>query len=350
MSERLAPEQADSLPDIPEPAENIHLVGHDEASAWFATAWRTGKMHHAALLTGPQGIGKATLAYHLAFHMLTERDRPNAPATLVRPDPTHPVWRQIASGAHPAVLHLTRPPRETGGGYKNFITVDEIRRLGHFLSMTTHDGSWRIVIVDAAEQMNTAAANALLKSLEEPPRNTLFVLVSHSPGRLLPTIRSRCQVHRLRPLGQRDLLAALSALQEAPPEDTAARERLTELAEGSVRNALLLTRHGGLEVAEAVDRVLDQPRFDTGEAIRIAQALSGRDAEIALDLFNRHVADRLGRDATLAARGGDTAAANRLAGLWEETRRTIVERETYNLDKRQHVSGLLQRLHAAVHA
>ncbi|MCB1425351.1 MAG: DNA polymerase III subunit delta' [Zhengella sp.] len=349
MSERLAPEQADSLPDIPEPAENPHLVGHDEAAAWFAGAWRTGKMHHAALLTGPQGIGKATFAYHLAFHMLTERDRPNAPETLVRPNPAHPVWRQIASGAHPAVLHLTRPPRDTGTGYKNFITVDEIRRLGHFLSMTTHDRSWRVVIVDPAEQMNTSAANALLKSLEEPPRDTLFMLVSHAPGRLLPTIRSRCQVHRLRPLEETDLLQALSVLHEDAPEEPQARQRLIDLAEGSVRNALLLTRHGGLDVAEAVDRLLDQPRFDTGEAIRIAQALAGRDAEIALDLFNRHVGDRLGRDAVQAARAGDTIAANGLARLWEETRQTIIERETYNLDKRQHVSGLLHRLHAAIH-
>ncbi|PHP65862.1 DNA polymerase III subunit delta' [Zhengella mangrovi] len=348
MSERLAPEQADSLPDIPEPAENVHLVGHDEAACRFATSWRTGKMHHGALVTGPQGIGKATLAFHLAFHMLTQRDRPHAPDTLVPPAAGHPVWRQIASGAHPSVLHLTRPPRDTGGGFKNFITVDEIRRLGHFLSMTSHDGSWRIVIVDAAEQMNTAAANALLKNLEEPPRDTLFVLISHSPGRLLPTIRSRCQVHRLRPLGDDDLMAAMGALSEDVPPDAGARAKLVQLAEGSVRRALLLTRHGGLDVAQAVDKVLDSARFDTGEAIRIGQALAARDAEIALDLFNRHVTDRLGRDAVSAAQAGDTPMANRLAGLWEEARQTIIERETYNLDKRQHVTGLLQRLHGAI--
>ena len=173
MSERLAPEQAHTPPDIPRPAE-----------------------HHALLLTGPKGIGKATFAFHLAHHLLSHPRGEDAPETFGRPDPASAVARQVASGAHPAVLHLTRPYDERTKKFKSAITVDEVRRVGRFLSLRAHDDSYRVVIVDPADEMNRNAANALLKSLEEPPARAIFLLISHAPGTLLPTIRSRCQVLR----------------------------------------------------------------------------------------------------------------------------------------------------------
>ena len=140
-----------------------------------------------------------------------------------RGDPASSLYRQVASGAHPSLLHLTRPFDEKNKKFKTALTVDEIRRVGRFLSLTAHDGGYRIVIVDPADDMNTNAANALLKNLEEPPSRTLFVLVAHSLGRLLPTIRSRCQIVRLQPLGDADLLAALAAIGKAPEPGPAGR-------------------------------------------------------------------------------------------------------------------------------
>ena len=159
----------------------------------LAAAYRSGKLSHALLLAGPQGIGKATLAFHLARHLLRHPSPETAPDELEGPDTASSLFRQIATGAHPSVLHLTRPMNEKTKSFKTVVTVDEVRRINRFLSLTSHDGSYRVVIVDPADDMNTNAANALLKNLEEPPSRTLFILITHSIGRLLPTIRSRCQ-------------------------------------------------------------------------------------------------------------------------------------------------------------
>jgi len=208
--ERIAPEQYDSIPGIPEPAENPMLVGHSAAAQMLAGAYRTGRLPHALLFAGPQGIGKATLAFHLAHHLLRFPSAVEAPDNLASPEPSSPLFRQIATGAHPGVLHLTRPVNEKTKAFKTVLTVDEIRKVNRFLSLTSHDGSYRVVIVDPADDMNPNAANALLKNLEEPPSRTVFVLITHSIGRLLPTIRSRCQTILFQPQEYGDLLAALA--------------------------------------------------------------------------------------------------------------------------------------------
>lgn len=346
MDERLAPEQYDTLPDIPEPRENPFRAGHDEIAGRIATAYRAGKLHHALLFAGPAGVGKATLAFHIAHHLLANRDAASAHESIVEPDPASGLWRQIASGAHPGILHLARPFDDKRKLFKTVITVEEVRRVSRFLSHTAHDGGYRVVIVDPADDMNTAAANALLKNLEEPPRKTLFILVSHSPGRLLPTIRSRCQVHRFAPLGHEDLERVLRAVGAELPQDAAGRSALFDLAQGSARTAFLLTQYGGLEIATATDEVIDAPSFDVLAADKIAQALAGRDASIQFDIFNRHAAERVARAASASAQTGDSGRATRLSELWSETASTIRDTETYNLDKRQHVMGLLHRLNA----
>jgi DNA polymerase-3 subunit delta' len=326
---RLAPEQYDTIPEIAEPAENPLLIGHDEAAAHVAAAHRAGRLHHALLLAGPAGIGKATFAFHLAEHLLRYPAGAAAPENLAPRDPSSALFRQIAQGAHPSVLHLTRPLNEKTKAFKSAVTVDEIRRIGRFLSMTSHDGSWRVVIVDPADDMNANAANALLKNLEEPPPRTQFVLVAHSPGGLLPTIRSRCHLVRLKPLEPAALLAVLEGLQADLPETAAGRAALAERAGGSVREALLLTRYGGLDIAEAR---------------RVAEAVGGRDAAVQFSIFNQSALDSVAGWARQTSETGDLAAASRLAELWREMERLIAETETYNLDKRQHAMGLLRRM------
>jgi DNA polymerase III subunit delta' len=345
--ERIAPLQHDTIDGVPEPSENPHLVGHGQATAQLASAFRARRLPHALLFTGPSGIGKTTLAFRLAYHLLSFPRPVEAPENMLAADPASPLFRAIAQGAHPNVLYLTRPANERTKGFKTVITVDEIRRLSRFLSMTAHDGGYRIVIVDPADDLNISAANALLKSLEEPPPRTVFVLVAHSPGALLPTIRSRCQIVRLQPLREEETLEVLSALGLAVPDSPEGQAALASRAAGSVRSAILLTEYGGLEIAAAIDAVLEGTSFDIAAAAKIADAVTGREQAMQFELFTSHLLDAIAQRATAAAQLGDAAAADRLATLWSDTRRATDETDTFNLDKRQHVLGSLMRAHRA---
>jgi len=344
MFERIAPEQHDTLDGIPEPSENPHLFGHREAASMLASAYHAGKLPHALLLAGPLGAGKATLAFHLANHLLKFPRHESAPTDLATPEPDSGLFRQIAIGAHPSVVHLTRPWDEKNKKFKTVVSVDEIRRVSRFLSMTSHDGGYRVVIVDPADDMNTNAANALLKNLEEPPSRTVFILVSHSPGGLLPTIRSRCQMVRLLPLEKADLISALSQFDIQPPADEAGRDALSERSGGSVRMAVLLTQYGGLEIAEAMDAMARSATTDIAGAHRLADAVAGRDRAIQFDIFNRHVLDLFAEAASQAALEGDMRRAGGYSRIWEESRVAIEETGTYNLDRKQHALNMIQRL------
>ncbi len=342
--ERLAPEQHDTLPEVVEPAENPLLVGHGNEAARLTRAYRSGHLHHALLLHGPRGIGKATLAFAFARHVLSSPDPHSAPDELIALDAQSALFRQIASGAHPALLHLTRPLDKDGKKFKTAITVDEIRRVSKFLSMTSHDGGYRVVIVDPADDMNTNAANALLKNLEEPPPRTLFMLVCHAPGRLLPTIRSRCQSIRLQPLDSEDLQNVLVASGEIPPDDEAAGQKIVDLAEGCPRNALLMTRYGGMELTEALSGLLTAQETDIAGAYKLAEAVSARGADIQFSILNEAVLDLIANHAKRAGETGHTAQAAALSDLWHETREAIQQTTIYNLDKKQHVVGLVTKL------
>ncbi|MFB9344267.1 DNA polymerase III subunit delta' [Aminobacter aganoensis] len=348
MFERIAPEQHDTLDGIPEPAENPLLFGHEQAVSILTAAYRSGKLPHALILAGPVGIGKATLAFHLAHHLLRHPDYRSAPETLALPDPKSALFRQVATGAHPSVLHLTRPQNDKTKGFKSVVTVDEIRKVSKFLSMTSHDGAYRVVIVDPADDMNTNAANALLKNLEEPPARTLFILIVHAPGSLLPTIRSRCQTIRLTPLDDQSLLSVLAGTDQPAPDEPDAREALILRAGGSARAAILLTQYGGLEIAEALDKIVQSGRNDIGAAHRLADAVAGRDSAIQFEMFNRRALDLLSDTASLAARASDLSRANLLSAAWHDAQNAISETETYNLDKKQHVLAMIDRLNAAM--
>lgn len=346
MFERLAPEQHDTLDEIPEPAENPRFVGHAQAAEHLVTAYRAGKLPHALILAGPQGIGKATLAFHFAHHLLRHGDSAVSPEALASPDPASSLFRQVASGAHPGVLHLTRPLNDKTKNFKSAVTVDEVRKVGRFLSMTAHDGGWRIVIVDPADDMNVNAANALLKSLEEPPGRTMFILVAHSLGALLPTIRSRCQTVRLQPLAREEVETVLDGFDLAFPTDPVSRSALLERAAGSPRNAVLLQQYGGVDIAEALEGASRQRDITAWH--KIADAVAGRDQAIAFDLFNRHALDMLANAAVEAAGANALGQAKLLSDTWQEARDAISDAETYNLDKKQHALIMIERLNAAM--
>jgi DNA polymerase-3 subunit delta' len=289
------------------------------------------------LIEGPPGIGKATLAFRFANHVLSHSDPEAAPEAIADPDPNSPVSRQIASGASHNLLYLARPVDERTGKVKSAITVDEVRRAGRFFSQTSGTGNWRIVIIDPADDMNRSAANAILKILEEPPKRALFLLISHAPGKLLPTIRSRCLPLKLAPLGDEALCNALANLGiDAGDGD------LLATANGSVGEALKLVNYGGVEIIAAYNDVLTSQGPSARKAMhRLADAISGKDSETIFEFFTNHVGDDLIQKARAAAMAGQVAAAERLSRLHSDIVERLTVSDAYNLDRKQTVLSIL---------
>ena len=288
----------DTIPGLPPASLNVTVFGHEKQKAFLSRAWASGRMHHALLFDGPSGIGKATLAFKFARHVIANPIASLAPNEFA--DEDRQLVHQIAIGAHPQVLHLTRPFDIKTSKFKTQLTVDETRKIGHFLSMTVPGQGWRIVIVDPVNDMNANAANALLKNLEEPTPRTLFILIAQSSGRILPTIRSRCLHLRFSPLDDFSMQEALGALQIGQGKDL---EALIAHASGSPRMAAMLAEGGALEIIEATDRLLSSARFDAAAALKIGEALAGRDAEPLFLLLNEHLAARISEAAVKQANG-----------------------------------------------
>lgn len=328
------------------PSANTHLFGHAVAEAFLATSYRSGKGHHAILIEGPEGIGKATLAFRFANHVLAHPRPAEAPEMLVDPDTASSAFRQIVAGASHNLLHITRPLDAKTGKLKTAITVDEVRRAGKFFAQTTGTESWRIVIVDPADDMNRNAANAILKMLEEPPKRSMFLVLSHAPGRLLPTIRSRCMPLVLRPLADGDLRAALTGLGLALAP--VMEGKLLAAAGGSVSQAIKLLNYGGLDILDAFDAVLGENGPGQRKAMhKIADAVAARGGDTLYGFFIQHVGDHVSRTARAAALAGDIDRANRLSNLHASlTERTTVS-DAYNLDRKQTVISLLADISAA---
>ena len=285
--------------------------------AWWPACTARASCRMRCCSAGPRGIGKATFAYHVAHHLLTHPASRDAPDALARPDPATPLFRQMAMGAHPAILHLTRPFDDKSKKFKTVLTVEEIRRVSRFLSMTSHDGSYRVIIVDPADDMNTNAANALLKNLEEPPARTIFMLIAHSEGALLPTIRSRCQMIRLSPLDDARPCrrAARCARAGRPRGDGAGRA-------AGPRRGHRARRDPARRIWRAGDRrCAAKPcarRPDVAGAHKLAEVVAARGEDIRFDIFNENALDLLSEKASAAARswrpGAGAPSRGRLAG------------------------------------
>ncbi|MCS4242424.1 DNA polymerase-3 subunit delta' [Rhizobium sp. BIGb0125] len=325
------------------PAQNTKLFGHAEAEQFLATSYRSGKGHHAILVEGPEGIGKATLAFRFANHILSYPDPASAPEVIADPVPDSAVSRQIMSGASHNLLHLSRPVDEKTGRVKSAITVDEVRRAGHFFSQTSGTGSWRIVIIDPADDLNRNAANAILKILEEPPKRAMFLVLSHAPGKLLPTIRSRCLPLKLNPLDDGNLERSLANLGVGVPDDKKAE--LLTAARGSVAQALKLLNYGGADIIEAFGVIMS----NTGPAARksmhkLAEVLSQKDSDTVLSFFMDYASEELIARAKAAALAGDLHAADYHARLSSSIGERITIAQAYNLDRKQTVLSILEEM------
>jgi len=336
-------EEPDRIAGQPHPRETYELRGHDVALARAARAIRSGRPPQAWLIAGPPGIGKATLAYRIARYML-RYGATDAGAADLSVAPGDVVSRQMEAQSHPGLLVLKRRENDRGK-LKTVLDVEEVRRLGGFFGMTAGAGGWRVAIVDSADDMNDNAANALLKILEEPPARGLLLLVSHAPGRLLPTIRSRAQRLDLKPLDRPVLSEVLGRLlPDASDED---RSQLMALSEGSLGLALRLAGDEGLKLAREADSLLaargtlDVPAIlALGERVARAADGLGHFGEFLIQAVARRVRERAGQGE------GDYRAVElweqlcalyeRAAGIHMEPRQTVLTaaREIANAARR----------------
>ncbi|MFD1694245.1 DNA polymerase III subunit delta' [Roseibium aestuarii] len=340
--------EVDALEGLPLPREQQHLHGHAETEQALLAAYRSPRLHHAWILGGPKGIGKATLAFRFARFIMTHPDRfaPDvAAATSLAVPPGHVVSRQIAGGAHPNILHLRRPWDTKNKRFKTDLPVDEIRRTVSFFGTTASDRAWRLCIVDSADEMNASSANALLKILEEPPERCLFLVLSHAPGRLLPTIRSRCRRLDMAPLKDEDILAGLQDLvPEDLPADPAARQTLIGFADGSLRSALGLLSGDGLAINSGFVQLADgAASLDVARLHALAEMIAARGQE---DNWNNflHVARQWIHARMRAERGQPPARLASWADLWEKTNRAAADAEALNLDRKQVVLDVFRNL------
>jgi DNA polymerase-3 subunit delta' len=363
----------------PAPRTNPDLLGYAVAEAELRRLFDSGRLPHALLLGGPRGIGKATLAFRLARFVLAH-PHPNPPpraeeggmgvfgegpqpallgdsaeaGLAIAPDSG--VFRRVASGGHADLLTVERAYDPRRRRLRSEIVVDDTREIAAFLRLTAAEGGWRVVIVDGADEMNRNAANALLKILEEPPRRTLLLLVAHSPGRLLPTIRSRCRRLTLAPLPPDIVGELLARYRPDLPEAEAAA--VTALAAGSIGRALDLAAAGGVELYRSVVALLSRDRgIDPAALHAFADRLARPDAEEAYRAVEELLGQLLAHLAIGAARGEggvgagadeDSALLRRLgsrvpaagwAGLRDEIDQSFSRTDALNLDRKQTILG-----------
>ena len=317
---------------VPHPRETLTLHGHVEVEHAFLDAYRGGRMPHAWLIGGARGIGKATLAYRMARFVFAHPDPAisavqNAESLALPAD--SPAVRRVAAQGHSDLLALERV-EDDKGKMSTVIPVDMVRKTIGFFGSTAGEGGWRVCIVDSADELNAAGANALLKILEEPPAKSLLLVVSHAPGRLLPTIRSRCRRLALRPLSPEDVARSLAdALQRdaGEPDIKAA----ATASDGSVARALDLLGGTALKVREQVNTLLGAlPTVNPRDLHALGDAL-GRD-ESAFAAFVDAVRDWLSARVT-AARAEPSRLA-RFAEVWDRLNKAARDVEIFHLERK----------------
>jgi DNA polymerase-3 subunit delta' len=339
---------ASDLDLVPPPRERHELIGQARAEAALAEGFRAGRLHHAWLIGGPEGIGKATLAYRFArFLLASPAERLDATAGSLAVDPHGRTARQIAAGSHPNLMVMERPPAGEKAAPK-IIPVEVVRKALTFFGTTAADGGHRVCIVDSVDDLNAQGANALLKTIEEPPARATILIVSHAPQRVLPTVRSRCRKLMLDRLAPDDIARVVASLgDDFASLDPGILAKAAAHAEGSVGRALTLLDPKRLALLDELEALLaGLPQTSTPRVIAMADRLSerqGEDFDLALDQVRSWAHGQI--------RARQAAGAARLAPLAEvcekidDAARTL---DAYNLDRRAFVVTMFGNLAEAV--
>ncbi|MBA5724526.1 DNA polymerase III subunit delta' [Candidatus Liberibacter sp.] len=325
------------------PIYNKRLFGQEAVEKFLAHYYLSGKMHHALLFKGEEGIGKATLGFRYARHIFQNPDSRFAPSQLCDPDPKSAFVKQMASQTLRDFLYLSYPLDEKSGKLRTVITVDEIRRIRYFLSLTANIGHWRIVMIDPADGMNRNAANALLKILEEPPARVLFILISHVSGRVLSTVQSRCLPIKFQALSEKNLYNALENLGILFSRQQG--EILQRASHGSVATALKILNHGGDKIISSYTELMctHQRSFARQIIQQIADELSHKDKNIAFYFLIEFVLEDVAKSAKEAALNGKLGEADQIALIFSSIKERLDTSFTYNLDRKYTIVYILEK-------
>ena len=354
-------EFVDELPDIDgvrSPRFCRELVGQDAAVSHFLSNLAQSKLHHACLLTGPKGVGKASFAHMAARFMFHNVDpvlaAKNAQNMSVLDDER--LGKQIEQGSHPDLMIVTRPWDAAKERFKQAISVDEVRKIRSFFNLSAGMGGWRICIIDAADDMTLNAANALLKILEEPPPKSLFLIVSHQSGSLLETIRSRCMKIAFQPLKYAHIQYLMHKSIEDSSDNAASSQSLvaiSHLSRGSIGRALHIYDTNGLEVYSDMVKLLRQfPSIKADTLHEVAERMSKRNTEHLFADMGEFLQQWLHQLVRFLAKGqmpevifeGEEAAIQTMAShrpleawvdVWEKVTELFDNAKRLNLDRKQ---------------
>ncbi len=334
---RSAPEEEPA--PFPDPRHHETLIGQEAAQAEFLEAVRGGRLHHGWLLCGPRGVGKATLGFRMARFLLRHggRTAEGAPPSEMGIGSRHPVFRQVAALSHPDFMLLEPGRDEKTGRRRTVLTVDEARRARALFTHSAAQDGFRICMIDSVDDMNLQAANAILKILEEPPPASLFILIAHRPGLILPTIRSRCRALRLPPVSLEQTREVV--LRHMPGLSAEEAEACAALAPGQPGRALAIAASGAQTLPARIDEMLRAlPKSSPAAFIEFSQSLGRREAQDSWELFMGFVLDWITREAQ-AASGVFTAAG--LLRLWDAVDRIRLDAPRLNLDRAAAVLNVL---------
>jgi DNA polymerase-3 subunit delta' len=341
--------ESDAVPGAPHPRRAETLIGHRNAEAEMLTAYRDGRLAHAWLIGGPEGVGKATLAWRFARFLFANPD-PNAPAVRaardLSVDPKSASARRLAALAHPDFSLIRRAWRPDAKKFAAEIRVEEVREALQVFQMSAAFGGFRVCLVDCAEDLNRNGANALLKMIEEPPERSLILIVSHRPGQVLPTIRSRCRRLRLDPLTTSEIVETIATLGSLWSEaDPGAVANAAQRAGGSVSEALARISRDEEGLGALIDStVAGLPHPDPRAVARLAEALASRASTEGFAAFHREVCDWLAAYAEKTV--SSPLSAWEIGSLWDRIRAATRETEALNLDRRLHVLAVFAEIAA----
>lgn len=343
-----------------EPYANPYLCGHHEAEELFLKAWKAGSLHNSLMITGPEGIGKATLAYRMArFLLAADESKKEAYTSLELPE-NNADFRLVANRSHPNLKIIERDFIDTDkkkiikaikdgealtdDELQNLkksavIKVDEIRTINEFLGKKSFDGNWRIVVIDSVDDMNTASANAILKILEEPPAKSLLLLISHNPNRLLPTIRSRCAKINLQPLSEDEVASLLRRYN--PKLDEAEVKGLAKISSGSIGKALRYSEYGGLQKYKMLESLFyAREQYNLTDALQFCDEVA-RDEDawsLAVELIKHFIAENM--------KGGERV--EELSNAWNKVTTMVNEVASLNMDKKQVMYNIITTICGAM--
>jgi len=327
--------------DLPHPRDTFSLEGVEAADAAFIEALDRGRLHHAWLLTGPEGAGKASFAYRAARRLLGARPDPTYGALGSAPHDV--VSQQVSARSHPDLMVLERIGED--GKPRKVIPVDEARKLSEFFSKSPGSAPYRVAIIDAADDLNVNSANAVLKTLEEPPERGVLFLISHAPGSLLPTIRSRCRRLAIPPLDEARAAERTAAIAGVSDEDAAA---LAHMARGAVGRALRLAAAGAIEAdREAREILRSLPASDPAALLALADSFRGGEGMARFTLLFERLADQVHDMAMRDAAEGRNDGLDRWAEVWALLRRMPIEAEALNLDRADSLFTAVRELRRA---